>query len=73
MTWPSTTGEGIGLSNYSRMNVTSPPEVASDPIYPFRYNRSKHSTSNVMCPLNSSGIFGMSEILRNPTTVCLSV
>jgi hypothetical protein len=28
VTWPSTTGEGMGLPNCSRMNVTNPPDVA---------------------------------------------
>jgi hypothetical protein len=32
------------------MNVTSPPGVARLPMYPFRYNRSRHSTSNVDLP-----------------------
>ena len=35
-TCPSNTGDGIGLPNCPRMKLTSPPEVASAPIYPFR-------------------------------------
>src|SRR5207247_697842 len=31
--------------------------------YPFRYNRSRHSTSNVTCPSSSSGILAMPSIL----------
>src|SRR4051812_49973527 len=50
------------------MNVTSPPDVASAPMYPFRYNRSRHSTSNVTCPFSSSGMLAMNEILRNSKT-----
>src|SRR5215831_6365670 len=33
------------------MKVTSPPDVANLPMYPFRYSRSRHSTSNVTCRL----------------------
>src|SRR5262249_14173179 len=42
---PSTTGEGTGLSNCSRMKNANPGPVASLPMYPFRYSRSRHSTS----------------------------
>jgi len=37
----------IGLPSCCCMNVTSPPEVASLPMYPFKYSRSRHSTSSV--------------------------
>jgi len=47
------------------MNVTRPPEVAIEPMYPFRYSRSRHSTSRVTCPFNNSGMLAMSEIIRN--------
>ena len=70
---PSTTGEGIGFPNCSRMKVTNPPDVARGPMYPFRYNRSIHSTSNVTCPLNRSGMLGMTEILRDSADSRLSV
>src|SRR5580658_1626029 len=63
VTCPSTTGEGIGLPSCSRINVTNPPDVASGPMYPFRYNRSRHSTSNVTCPFSSSGILAIPSIL----------
>ena len=63
----------MGFSNCSRMNVTNPPDVASAPMYPFRYNRSRHSTSNVTCPLNNSGMLAMTEILRNLATLSWSV
>ena len=64
VTWPSTTGDGIGLPNCSRMKFTRPPEVASGPMYPFNYSRSRHSTSNVTCPFSSSGMLAMNEILQ---------
>jgi hypothetical protein len=35
-------------------------------MYPFRYSRSRHSTSRVTCPFNNSGIVAIPEILRNP-------
>jgi hypothetical protein len=73
VTCPSTTGEGIGLPNCSRMKWTRPPEVASGPMYPFRYNRSRHSTSNVTCPFSTLGMLGMTEILRNSATLRSSV
>src|SRR5947209_6149120 len=53
------------------MNVTNPPEVANCPMYPFRYNRSRHSTSNVTCSLSSSGMLGITEILRNQENLSL--
>lgn len=46
--------------------VTSAPGVASFPINPFRYKRSRHSTSSVICPLSSSGMCDMPEILTEP-------
>src|SRR5450432_1055182 len=49
----------MGFPNCSRMNVTNPPRVARAPMYPFKYNRSRHSTSNVTCPLNNSGILAI--------------
>ena len=61
---PGTTGDGIGLPNRSCMKAASPPVVASRPMYPFRYNRSRHSASKLTCPLSSSGMPGMAEILR---------
>src|SRR5580658_4572633 len=48
------------------MNVTSPPGVANPPMYPFRYNRSRHSTSNVTCPSNSSGMFAIPRFYGIP-------
>jgi hypothetical protein len=63
VTCPSTTGEGIGLPSCSLMNVTNPPDVARGPMYPFRYSRSRHSTSNVTCPSSSSGMLAMPSIL----------
>src|ERR1041384_5913155 len=65
VTCPSTTGEGTGLPSCSRINVTNPPDVASGPTYPFKYNRSRHSTSNVTCPSSSSGMLAMPLILRS--------
>ena len=50
-----------------------PPEVASGPMYPFRYSRSRHSTSNVTCPFSSSGIVAMTEILQSFAILCWSV
>jgi len=66
VTCPSTTGEAIGLPNCTRMNVTSPPGVANPPMYPFRYNRSRHSTSSVTCPSNSSGMFAIPRFYGIP-------
>jgi hypothetical protein len=43
----NTTGDRIGLPNCTRMNVTSPPGVANPPMYPFRYNRSRHLQRDV--------------------------
>src|SRR5215469_10232856 len=43
--------------------------VASGPMYPFRYSRSRDSTSNVACPLTSSGMLGMTESVRDSAAV----
>ena len=48
-------------------------EAGLDSMYAFRYSRSRHSTSNVTCPFSSSGMLGMTEILRNPAALRLSV
>ena len=40
-------------------------EAGVDPMHPFRYSRSRHSTSNVTCPFSSSGMLGMTEILES--------
>ena len=58
-------GAGIGLPSCSRMKVTSPPEVANHPMCPFRYNRSRHSTSSVTWPFSSSGMLGIPPIVGN--------
>src|SRR3954462_9525814 len=47
------------------MNVTSPPAVANLPMYPFRYRRSRHSTSSVTCPSSSSGMVAIHEFYAN--------
>lgn len=59
-TCPSTTGDGTGFSNWKRMYIDSPCPVASLPMYPLRYSRSRHSTSSVMCPSSSSGMVAIS-------------
>lgn len=51
----------VGLPNCSRMKLTKPPEVANGPMYPFRYSRSRHSTSKLTWPLRSSGILAMTR------------
>jgi hypothetical protein len=43
------------------------------PIYPFRYRRSRHSTSRVTCPSSSSGIVAIPRILRKRRDDRLSV
>ena len=73
VTCPSTTGDGMGLCNCSRIKFTNPPAVANGPMYPFRYNRSRHSISKVTCPFSSSGMLGITEILQNRENVRLSV
>ena len=50
-----------------------PPEVASGPMYPFRYSRSRHSTSNVTWSFSSSGMLAMNEILHKSRILRWSV
>ena len=63
--WPSTTGDGTGFPSWPRMNMTKPGPVASLPMYPFRYRRSRHSTSSVTCPSSSSGMVAIPEFYEN--------
>jgi hypothetical protein len=48
------------------MKLTNPPEVASGPMYPFRYSLSRHSTSKVTWPLRSSGMLAITRFYGIP-------
>ena len=73
VTCPSTTGEGIGLPNCSRMNVTNPPDVASwpdvavqvQPVQAFHFQRD--------VSVQQFRDIRHARILRNPETGCSSV
>jgi hypothetical protein len=62
-------GDGYGFPNCCIRNRRSWPPITNSSTYPFRYKRSRHSSSNVTCPSSNSLMLAITAILIQPRTV----